>query len=135
MRRRLLCSASTYFNNGNSGSMCEICSKLTIKKPERCSVFIVKFQQVLHIVLVFSFWLWTREWWLGSKLRFLVIAQYLCKNEHKKKEKISHICHNLGKSVQIMFYLLQITKSKSKVARICWKQIFLCLLVWSLNML
>ena len=38
--------------------MCEICSKLTIKTPEprhkrRSGVFIVKFEQISHIVLLF----------------------------------------------------------------------------------
>ena len=40
-------------------TMCEICSKLTIKTPEwrqwcRCGVFIVNFEQISHI-LVFTF--------------------------------------------------------------------------------
>ena len=39
-------------------AMCKICSKLTIKTPERrhwrrCGVFIANFEQILHIVLVF----------------------------------------------------------------------------------
>ena len=45
-------------NNRNSGTRCEICSKLTIKTPERhhwhrSCVFIVKFQHISHLVLVF----------------------------------------------------------------------------------
>ena len=44
-------------NNGNISTMCEICSKLTIKTSERCqwrrsSVFNVSFEQVSHIFLV-----------------------------------------------------------------------------------
>ena len=43
------------FNNRNTRTMCEICSKLTIKTTERRSsvVFIVNFEQISHIVLVF----------------------------------------------------------------------------------
>ena len=40
-------------NNGNTRTMCEICSKLTIKTPERSDVFIVNFEQILHIVIMF----------------------------------------------------------------------------------
>ena len=45
-------------NNKKTRAMCEICSKLTIKTPERrqwrsYGVFIVNFEQILHIVLVF----------------------------------------------------------------------------------
>ena len=45
-------------NNRNTRAMCEICSKLTIKTPEprhkrRSGVFIVNFEQISHIVLLF----------------------------------------------------------------------------------
>ena len=45
-------------SNGNTSKRCEICSKLTIKTPERrhwcCSgVFIVNFEHISHLVLVF----------------------------------------------------------------------------------
>ena len=45
-------------NNRNTRTRCEICSKLTIKTPERCQwprsgVFIVNFEHISHIVLVF----------------------------------------------------------------------------------
>ena len=41
-------------NNRNSRKKCEICSKLTIKTPERRSgVFIVNFEHILHIFLLF----------------------------------------------------------------------------------
>ena len=46
------------FNNRNTRTMCEICSKLTMKTPERrhwrrSGVFIVKFKHISHLVLVF----------------------------------------------------------------------------------
>ena len=55
------CPASIYLlrvNNRNTKKRCEICSKLTIKTPERrqwhCSVvFIVNFEHTPHLVLVF----------------------------------------------------------------------------------
>ena len=48
-------------NKRNSRTGCEICSKLTIKTPERrqwlqwrhCGVFIVHFNHISHLVLVF----------------------------------------------------------------------------------
>ena len=45
-------------NNRNSITRCEICSKLTIKTPERrhwrrSGVFIVNFEHISHLVLVF----------------------------------------------------------------------------------
>ena len=45
-------------NNRNSRTRCEICSKLTIKIPERrqwrrSGIFLVNFEHILHLVLVF----------------------------------------------------------------------------------
>ena len=41
-------------NNRNSRARCEICSKLAIKTPERCSgAIIVNFEHILHLVQVF----------------------------------------------------------------------------------
>ena len=45
-------------NNRNTRKRCEICSKLTIKTPERrqwrrSGVFIVNFEHILHLILVF----------------------------------------------------------------------------------
>ena len=45
-------------NYGNTRTRCEISLKLTIKAPERrhwrrSDVFIVNFEQILHLVLVF----------------------------------------------------------------------------------
>ena len=44
-------------NNRNTRTTCEICSKLTIKTPERrhwrhSGVFIVNFEHISHLVLV-----------------------------------------------------------------------------------
>ena len=46
------------FNNRNTRETCEICSKLTIKSPERChwrrfGVFIVNFENISHLFLMF----------------------------------------------------------------------------------
>ena len=45
-------------NNENTRILCEICSELTIKTPERrqwrrSTVFIVNFEQISHILLTF----------------------------------------------------------------------------------
>ena len=47
-------------NNRNTGGRCEIGYKLTMKKPERwqrrrSGVFIVNFEHILHLVLVFLY--------------------------------------------------------------------------------
>ena len=68
-------------NNGNTWGMCEICSKLTIKSSERLQrqkrhsdVFIVKFEQISHTVLVFL-WLALNKYkcWLSgiATLKFM----------------------------------------------------------------
>ena len=57
----LICSARNYMfkvNNRDTRTSREICSKLTIKAPEqrhwrRCDVFIVNFEHISHLVLVF----------------------------------------------------------------------------------
>ena len=54
----------------NNRTMCEICSKLTRKTPERChwrrsGVFIVNFKQISHFVCYFICWLWTSKCRLG----------------------------------------------------------------------
>ena len=46
------------FNNRNTRTRCEICLKLTIKTPERrqwrrSGVFIVNFERISHLFLVF----------------------------------------------------------------------------------
>ena len=54
-------SSSIYllkFNNRNTRTLCKICSKLTIKTPKRhhwcrSGVFIVNFEYISHVVLVF----------------------------------------------------------------------------------
>ena len=48
------------FNNRNTRPRCEICSKLTIKTPERrhwrrSGVFIVNFEYISHLALWFLF--------------------------------------------------------------------------------
>ena len=40
-------------NNRSTRARCEICSKLTIKTPERRLVFIVNFEYTSHLALVF----------------------------------------------------------------------------------
>ena len=52
-------------NNGNIRKRCEICSKLTIKTPERCqwrcsAVFIVNFERISHFFLVFPLLPWNK---------------------------------------------------------------------------
>ena len=58
---RLRCPVGNYMfkvNNRNIRAKCEICSKLTIKTPERChwrrsGVFIVNFEHISYLALMF----------------------------------------------------------------------------------
>ena len=54
IHRTMLLPANIYLfevNNRNTRKMCEICSKLTIKTPERrpSGVFIVNFEHISHL--------------------------------------------------------------------------------------
>ena len=54
----LACTYLLKLNNRKTRTRCELCSKLTLKTPERrqwrlSGVFIVNFEQILHLVLVF----------------------------------------------------------------------------------
>ena len=48
-------------NNKNTTARCEMFSKLTIKTPERSSVFIVNFEHISHLVLAFLFLTLSRQ--------------------------------------------------------------------------
>ena len=57
-------------NNRNTRTRCEICSNLTLKKPERrhwcrSGVFTVNFEYISHLVLVFLFVTLNREFLTG----------------------------------------------------------------------
>ena len=39
-------------DNENTRTKCELCSKLTLKTPDS-GIVIIKFKQILHIILVF----------------------------------------------------------------------------------
>ena len=59
-------------NNESIKTMCEICSKSTIKTPEqrrwrRSCIFTVNFEQILHIFLVSPLLSWTRKCRLEGK--------------------------------------------------------------------
>ena len=59
-------------NNKISRTRCEICPKLTIKTPERrhyrlSGVFIVNFEQISHLVLVFLLLTFSRQISVGKR--------------------------------------------------------------------
>ena len=67
-------------SNTNTRKMCEICSELTIKTPEwrqwrRSSVFIVNFEQISHVVMVFPLLYWTSKCRLGSDA---ILEKHIC---------------------------------------------------------
>ena len=58
------------FNNRNIRTMCEICSKLTVKTPElrhwpRSGVLIVNFERFNTLFWYFYCWHWTNTWRVG----------------------------------------------------------------------
>ena len=85
--------ANIYFftvNNENTRTMCEICPKLILKTPERrqwirSGVFIIDFEQIAHIVLVFP--LLTLHKWIptGNGLNLKIFAKFIGK----------HLCQSL----------------------------------------
>ena len=97
-------------NNRSARTRCEICSKLTIKTPERghwrrSGVFTVNFKYILHLVLVFLLLTLSRQmparydlqllpvWQQRQKLRLLFLSdncsiwRYNC-TKHKTVERI-----------------------------------------------
>ena len=61
-------------NNRNTRGRCEICSKLTIKTPERhnwrrSGVCIVNFEHISHLLLVFLFFVFLPFFWVGFTTR------------------------------------------------------------------
>ena len=62
-------------NNRNTRKRYEICSKLTIKTPERrhwrsSCVYIVNFEHISHLYLVFLLLLWTSKCKLGNNYKW-----------------------------------------------------------------
>ena len=69
-------------NNGNTRTKCEICSRLTTKRPEQChwhraGVFI---EHILHLALVFLLLTLNMLLPTGSKQLLLKILQYSQEN-------------------------------------------------------
>ena len=67
-------------NNGNTRTGCEICLKLTIKAPEqrhwcRFGVFIVNFEHISHLVLVFLILTLNMQLPAGSGLITIFVLQ------------------------------------------------------------
>ena len=71
-----------HVNSRNAKTICEICSEVTIKAPEwrrwyhRSGVFIVNFEQVLLICLVFP--LLTLNKWMPTGLGLEIANYHLC---------------------------------------------------------
>ena len=66
------------FNTRNTRKRCEICSKLTIKTPERRqwprSVFLLLILNIFHAFFQgFYSWLWTSKCYLGRSFRFSLL--------------------------------------------------------------
>ena len=106
-------TASIYqlkFNNRNTRTMCEISLKLTKKTPERrhwrrSIVFIVNFEHISHIVLMFLLLVLSR--WMPAGIPDNI---YLLKINNGNIRKRSEICSKLTKShqnnVTVVFLLL-----------------------------
>ena len=67
-------------NNRSTGKRCEICSKLTVKTPERhrwrrSGVSIINFEHILILFYCFYCWLWEGKYfWIGSVELFSTAA-------------------------------------------------------------
>ena len=81
-------------NNRNTGTNCEICSKLTIKAPEQCYwrrsvVFIVNFEHISHLFLVLLLLTSNKEMLAKFPLKIIkrfttygLIVSWQCKKYH-----------------------------------------------------
>ena len=81
-------------NDGIIREMCTICSNLTIKASEqrqwrRSGVFIINFEQIEHIVLVFPLRLWTGKFSPGNKLPWKLseLSKQNMSQEHMADER------------------------------------------------
>ena len=62
-------------SNRNTSQTCNVCSKLTLKTPERIhwrrsDLFNVSFEHISHFFLVFLLLFWTGKCWLGISFHF-----------------------------------------------------------------
>ena len=80
-------------NNRNIRTRFEICSKLTIKTPERCcwhcsGVFIINFEHISHLFLVFLLLTLSRHMLVGSFIWFMsaVLISTKCRCFHSISE-------------------------------------------------
>ena len=79
--------------------MCKICSELTIKIPEqrqwlRFGVFIVNFEQISRIALVFQ--LFTLDKQMPAEKMYLVCIVYSTKEERKKSYQFYQLINFWG---------------------------------------
>ena len=84
-------------NNESIRGICEICPKLTIKKSEGrqalCSgVFIVNFEQISHIYLVFSLLTLNRQ--MLDSNAYVMTQLYQC-SQHKEQSTDLHSKYNI----------------------------------------
>ena len=76
-------------NNRNTRARCEICSKLTIKTPERRhGAFIVNFEHISHLVLVFLLLTLSRYMVIGYYVKKVVLFLYAKTKSEKKNLSI-----------------------------------------------
>ena len=77
MRKRITCIYLLKVNNRNSRRSCKICSKLTMKTPKRhkqrrSGVFIVNFEHIPHLVLVFLLLTLNMQLPTGKRFKYLM---------------------------------------------------------------
>ena len=72
------------FNSGNTRAMCEVCSRVTLKKTRTTSSLLLTFNRFHTWFWSFNRWLWTNKCRLGMadsvKLRFIVSVTKPMKN-------------------------------------------------------
>ena len=120
--------------NGNTRAMCEICSELTLKTPERPNwslscVFIVNCTRISHIFQVFLFLTLNKQLPAGypvlfvfrwSKLKLMAIISYLC-NENLSIIRLKgksqnwlqeNKAHQVSQKTNISYPVSNISKTK-----------------------
>ena len=101
-------------NNKNTRARSKICSKLTIKTPERrqwcrSGVFIVNFGQILHLLLVFLLLTLNRYMSAGSELLILLESVNSSHDQYLEKpffQSIFRFCFSYALKISYLTALL-----------------------------
>ena len=92
------CVMLSNVSNGNTRTICEFCSKVTVKKPELChsrrsGVFITNFEQISHIVQIILLFLMflERMYYQRKEMCLFIVKSQFIKNQKWKNQNLKSI--------------------------------------------